>query len=211
MAMALEERHKVEKILCISEKDAEIYLGSFQNFNKINRIDWIDYNELMGTSYEFIDRESAEKDPSWKQIIPYVVLRSGFDVFHYMRGKSGGETRLHSLFSVGIGGHINDSDGTLKSLNGCITNCITRELKEEVGLQNLKSQPTPSAIIYDPSNEVGTVHLGLVYIYDIEKKDTVKATEIALANSGWTPIRNAKGKIYTYENWSQLVLQGEIL
>ena len=61
--------------------------------------------------FHFLPRALAEHDPSYKQLIPYVVLRCGELVFHYTRGQSGGEARLRALRSVGIGGHICAEDG----------------------------------------------------------------------------------------------------
>ena len=52
----------------------------------------------------------VEVDPSFKQIIPYVVFRSGDLVFCYTRGKTQGEARLHRLRSMGVGGHVSEED-----------------------------------------------------------------------------------------------------
>ncbi|MEG1686418.1 MAG: hypothetical protein RR276_00900, partial [Angelakisella sp.] len=57
--------------------------------------------------HEFIPRPEAENDPTRKQIIPYVVLCRGSEVFATRRLNKGGEARLHGLLSLGIGGHIN--------------------------------------------------------------------------------------------------------
>src|SRR5437763_15708509 len=56
-------------------------------------------------------RGEVETDPSFKQLIPYVVLRCAGELFHYTRGASGAETRLRALRSVGLGGHITREDG----------------------------------------------------------------------------------------------------
>ena len=56
-------------------------------------------------------RGDVETDPTFKQLIPYVVLRSAGELFHYPRGRSGSETRLQALRSVGLGGHISHDDG----------------------------------------------------------------------------------------------------
>ncbi|MBM3891417.1 MAG: hypothetical protein FJ388_20075, partial [Verrucomicrobia bacterium] len=58
-------------------------------------------------------RAEAETDPSFKQIIPYVVITDGERVLHYVRGKKAGEQRLVAKGSIGIGGHINDEDHSL--------------------------------------------------------------------------------------------------
>jgi hypothetical protein len=54
--------------------------------------------------FAFLPRSRAEDDPSFKQLIPYVVLKYRDQVFHYTRGQGGGEKRLRALRSVGIGG-----------------------------------------------------------------------------------------------------------
>src|SRR5260370_40423984 len=53
----------------------------------------------------FLRRGQAEKDPSHKQIIPYVLLTHGDRVLHYVRGQKAGERRLVAKGSIGIGGH----------------------------------------------------------------------------------------------------------
>ncbi|HEX4608165.1 MAG TPA: phosphoesterase, partial [Urbifossiella sp.] len=58
---------------------------------------------LDPAAYSFRPRSEVETDPSFLQLIPYVVLRCGADVFHYRRGKAGTETRLTALRSVGVG------------------------------------------------------------------------------------------------------------
>ena len=71
----------------------------------------------------FIDRGAAEEDPSFKQLIPYCLFKHGDRYLHYVRGKSGGESRLHAKGSVGIGGHINPVD-TREDHLGMATYCL---------------------------------------------------------------------------------------
>ena len=59
-----------------------------------------------------------EEDPSFKQLIPYVLFRwtdadGTVHLFEYLRGSGQGERRLHAKRSVGVGGHIStiDADG----------------------------------------------------------------------------------------------------
>ena len=65
---------------------------------------------LEPENHFFMDRGTAEEDPSHKQLIPYCVFRCGDKILHYTRGKAGGESRLHAKISVGVGGHINPID-----------------------------------------------------------------------------------------------------
>ncbi len=58
----------------------------------------------------FMPRPQAEKDPSFKQLIPYVIMTCDGKYLSYVRGKRAGETRLVAKRSIGIGGHINPTD-----------------------------------------------------------------------------------------------------
>ena len=65
--------------------------------------------DAKNTSYR--PRPDMEEDPSFKQLIPYVIFRHTDDdgtvrILHYARGSGGGESRLHAKLSIGIGGHI---------------------------------------------------------------------------------------------------------
>src|SRR5437763_13123 len=86
---------------------------------------------LLDPQYlSFRSRQDVETDPSFKQIIPYVVLRHGDHVFHYLRGQGAGEKRLRALRSIGVGGHINPSDGADPYRQG-----LLREIDEEIFLE----------------------------------------------------------------------------
>ena len=99
-----------EKVLVFPRSVFE-QLGLFQGFNP-------DVNRYLPTILDiknnsFQSRARAETDPTFKQIIPYVVITDGKSILHYVRGKKAGEQRLVSKGSIGIGGHINDEDHSL--------------------------------------------------------------------------------------------------
>jgi len=66
-------------------------------------------------------------------------------------------------------------------------------------------------VIYDPKDKVGEVHFGIVFVLDVECKDQINVTDSALINPGWVRITDARSKLYSYENWSELCLHGGIL
>src|SRR5512143_2337388 len=69
---------------------------------------------ILGKGHtRFLSRSEAENDPSFKQVIPYVLVRKNGRYLHYIRGKGSGEKRLVAMGSIGIGGHINPSDENL--------------------------------------------------------------------------------------------------
>lgn len=151
----------------------------------------------------FMDRAAAEEDPGHKQIIPYALLRHGDRYLHYVRGKAGGESRLHAQGSVGIGGHINPVDerkdhlGRATYLAG-----VERELREELALAG-DPHHRIVALLNDDSNPVGQVHLGVVHLFELDS-DEVAAREEALADLSLRGVDELRGELYdSLETWSK--------
>jgi predicted NUDIX family phosphoesterase len=107
---------------------------------------------------EFRPRADAENDPSWKQLIPYLLLRDGERIFLMRRSKAGGDERLHDRYTIGVGGHVNPEDGDV--LGG-----LKREWAEEIETE-FEPEFQPIGVLNDDENAVGAVHLGLVYVAD---------------------------------------------
>lgn len=116
------------------------------------------FQRLVTRESRFVPRATAETDRSLKQLIPYLVLRDGERYFLMRRTRAGGDARLHERFSIGVGGHVNPGDGDL--LGG-----LRREWNEE-----LEASFVPEfrlvGLLNDDSTEVGSVHLGAVYLAD---------------------------------------------
>jgi predicted NUDIX family phosphoesterase len=155
---------------------------------------------------EFIDRPDAEKDPSYKQIIPYVIMGCKDTCLTYVRGKRAGEKRLVGNRSIGIGGHINPQDDMplFGSLRDTYLTAVDREVEEEV---NVKSKYTDSitAVLNDESNEVGKVHLGLVHYRQLETP-SVTRNEQMITQLEFLPIHDLKKLSDTMETWSSICL-----
>jgi predicted NUDIX family phosphoesterase len=66
--------------------------------------------EAVARHGRYLDRPVAEQDPSFKQLIPYVVVRDGPRTFLMERTDAGGDARLHGKASIGVGGHLNPVD-----------------------------------------------------------------------------------------------------
>jgi predicted NUDIX family phosphoesterase len=124
----------------------------------------------------FVERRWAEKDSSFKQIIPYTVVCSGEAVLLLRRLAAGGEPRLHGKLSIGVGGHINpvdrDVDAFAAETEGkkFIDRAALRELEEEVALQQ-RPRIEAVGLVNDESNPVGSVHLGLVYLARVDRPE----------------------------------------
>jgi predicted NUDIX family phosphoesterase len=103
-------------------------------------------------------RDAMEVDPSFKQVIPYLVLRDGERYFLMRRTRAGVDARLHDRYSIGVGGHLNPGDGGL--LGG-----LRREWAEEL-VADFEPEFQLVGLLNDDTTEVGAVHLGAVYVAD---------------------------------------------
>ncbi|MBY0514430.1 MAG: phosphoesterase [Gemmataceae bacterium] len=152
--------------------------------------------------FSFRPRSAVETDPAFKQLIPYVVLRRGSDLFHYRRGAAGTETRLTALRSVGIGGHISEEDaagGTDPYRTGML-----RELAEEVEIGG-GWRESFLGFINDDRTPVGQAHLGVVHVFDLDAP-AARPREAALADAGFAPLAALAAAAGEFETWSQFVL-----
>src|SRR5690242_16287164 len=151
-----------ERVLCFPRKLLE-ELGVFQGLS----LDVDKYLPVVTSSSQlvYLNRSEAELDKRYKQLIPYVLIICQGKILRYRRGKGGQETRLHGLYSVGIGGHISEEDHGLFSSDVGYQEGMRRELMEEVAIDELKEAAV--AVINDDSTEVGCVHFGVVHIMHV--------------------------------------------
>ena len=148
-------------------------------------------------------RGVTETDPSFKQIIPYVIFRHGDEVFRYVRGHGQGETRLHAKMSIGIGGHIAAHDAATAA--GAYQEGLRRELDEEVVIET-EYTATCVGLINDDSNPVGSVHFGVVYIFDVTRP-AVRSREQDILEATFVPIAKLSDDLDQYETWSQICIR----
>jgi predicted NUDIX family phosphoesterase len=155
----------------------------------------------------FMPRSQAEKDPSYKQLIPYVIMACDGRYLTYVRGRRAGESRLVGLRSIGIGGHINPSDDLPLFSAGFYETylaAVEREVAEEVSVQ-ARHTDRIVALLNDDSNEVGSVHLGIVHYWRLDSPGVVRReqmiTQMVFMDAG--ELRKLRESM---ETWSQLCL-----
>lgn len=191
-----------ENVLVFSRSLLE-QLGVFQGFNA--EVDHYLPAILEPKNNSFLSRAQAETNPSFKQVIPYVVITDGKSVLHYVRGKKAGEQRLVAKGSVGIGGHINDEDHTLFAFGlQAFQDAVKREVCEELVIEG-EFTARPIGLINDDSTEVGKVHFGIVHVLFC-KPEQVKKKEQVITQMEFVPIEELKAKREQMETWSQLCL-----
>jgi predicted NUDIX family phosphoesterase len=176
-------------------------IGAFHGFQKFTE----DYRRaiLDPVALSYRPRDRVETDPTFKQLIPYVVLRCGNEIFHYTRGSAGTEKRLQAKRSIGIGGHISRIDG---SADGDPYRAgLLRELHEEVEVRSPWKEQT-LGFIYDGRTPVGEVHIGIVHVFDLEDP-LVWPRESAIDDAGFAPLKELLQKRDDFESWSQFAME----
>lgn len=183
-------------------------LGAFQGFQP----DHARYVEafLKRENNFFMPRSKAEDDPTHKQIIPYAVFTHGGKILHYVRGAKSGEKRLVAKGSIGIGGHINDSDESLFAFDeSAYRAAVHREIEEELTITGTYTDEV-IGLINDDATEVGKVHLGVVHLVKLSDPG-VKAGEKAIAELGFLSLEELNTRKDALETWSQLLLDAPAL
>lgn len=161
--------------------------------------------DIISEHHQFLPRPEMEEDTSYKQIIPYVILRRGEDIYVLRRLKKGGETRLHGLLSIGVGGHINPVDEAAGA--DVLMQGLRREVDEEVSIER-ELGIKPLGVINDDSNAVGSVHLGFLFELEVQGEVSVRETE-KLAGE-WVSKPELQALREQMETWSQIAME-EIL
>ncbi len=146
----------------------------------------------------FRRRADVEDDPSWKQVIPYVVVRDEARLFLMRRTRAGGDTRLFERYSVGVGGHVNPPDGGLEG-------GLRREWAEEL---EAPFEPVFRLVglLNDDLDPVGAVHLGVVYVVEAGGRPVRIRETDKLTGAFATPdeVRAVEDRM---ETWSTLVVE----
>ena len=155
-----------------------------------------DVLDAINERHFFLDRPTAEVSPQFKQIIPYVIIRNGKSFYLLQRTPKQTEARLHHKLSLGIGGHINPD--TPELLDG-----LHKELEEEVEVAG-DYDLSFAGILNDDKTEVGSVHLGAVFVLDALDGD-VRVRETDKMSGRWVARDSLAAEREMMETWSQIV------
>ena len=156
--------------------------------------------ELASVAH-FVPRAPAETNPALKQLIPYVVVRRGGEVFCTERLSRGNEARLHGKLSIGIGGHINPGEGA-----DIVNEGMRRELHEELAL-DVEPDAQLIGLINDDTTDVGSVHWGLVFIADLPDDASCTVRETHKLAGSFRSLEWLEARREGMETWSVFALE----
>lgn len=183
-------------------------LGHFQGFTSDADRYVSVFLDPANTSYR--PRHEVENDPSYKQLIPYVLFRHSDEagcvtIFQYTRGMRQDESRLRGKRSVGIGGHISLKDSASNGTGSAYLEGMARELTEEVSIETPYRERCVG-LINDDDTDVGRVHLGIVHLLDVERP-SIEARESEIVDSGFRRVQKILPDLDDFEMWSQICLR----
>lgn len=183
----------------------------------------------------FADRGHMETNETYKQIIPVFVLvdPESNSLLMYQRKLTHTEGRLSGKWTPAFGGHIDPKDAESPNFKGdfdtvdgltippIISAGIARELEEETNLDFDDVPMTFEGFIYDPSDAVGRVHLGVLFIAYVSLTDEViqkivdapEIHDVLLVHETAIPdlliedsTKNHGGNSIELEGWAKIIL-----
>lgn len=160
---------------------------------------------VISNRMTLIPRYKAELDPSFKQIIPYVLVINDATGKIFITKRLAGDSRLKGRLSIGIGGHIESAE----TLHGG----MYRELEEEIGITEADVTACDfQGYILDESSEVSSVHLGLVYELHTDKHH-ICCQEKNVLIGAWGSATDIMEPYETgiLESWSEIVFENIVM
>ena len=147
-------------------------------------------------------RRALEMDPEWKQPIPYAIaiFRDAANrtfLFWMDRLEGTSDRRLHGRASFGVGGHVGAADTGIEA-------ALTREWNEEVATPALP-RFTPVGLLNDDGDDVGRVHLGVVYLALLASPE-IQVREREKLAGALVPLEEAVARADELEGWSAALI-----
>src|ERR1700722_4688481 len=189
------QNHHDEMILVVKRTDL---FGSQPAWQGLNIEAFPTILETISKAGQFQSRAAMETDPSYKQIIPYLIFEHEGKFFLMQRKKDASEVRLQNKYTLGIGGHMRLED---LARGADLFKWAQREFEEEVSYDGT-FQMAPLGILNDDSTEVGKVHLGIVLLL-VGDSDKI-SVKSELASGTLTLLPDCLDYVPYMENWSQI-------
>jgi len=195
------------------QKPTKVFTGQDENILVVKRTDlfpvvaWhglqeadADYfTNIITQKKQFLPRSLMETDPTYKQIIPYLIFSYEDTFFLMQRQAHASEQRLKSKLTLGIGGHIREED--IKS--GDVVEWARREFEEEVDYKGSYTVE-PLGILNDDTNDVGKVHVGFVYL--LRGDSPLINVKSELKSGTLVTLEECDMQYDNLETWSQIVV-----
>lgn len=159
-------------------------------------------------------RGDAEQTTRVTQLIAYYVVLQGDRILTHRRTRRQPEKRLTAIKAVGLSGHMTVSD--LPALTtrdmfhqSAATGYANRELAEEIKVRVLSESPISlRCVIWEPVDDFGKQHLGLVYVVHAEEEFTVLEPGL-IADAMFESLKDIRATFDEFTSWTRLLLESK--
>ncbi|MDD2919729.1 hypothetical protein [Rhodoferax sp.] len=161
-------------------------------------------------------RDQAEMTTAVTQLVAYYIVVNESRLLTHRRTRRQPEKRLTAVRAIGLSGHMTTSDlQTLLTRDlfhaGEHTGYANRELAEEVAVRVSSKHPiTLRGFIWEPIDDFGKQHLGLIYIVPAEAEFRVLEPGL-IGEAQFSTLPEISRSVDAYTSWSRLLLQSNLL
>lgn len=169
--------------------------GVWEGFRKIKESDFLDF---VNKNSEYIKRGIAETDDGYQQIVAQIILKVGKKIFIHRVPQTGSESRLHDLWPIFLGGHINDQDSDIES-------AVDREFKEEINYKGKIINKSFWGLVKLHDNPVNKVHIGMVWIFEGDSEEIEETGDNGIIEGKFADIKDLPNYLDKMTYWSKVV------
>lgn len=170
--------------------------GIWEGFKSLDQKDFLNF---INSNSEYIKRGFAETDDGYQQVVAQIILKVGKKIFIHKVAQTGSESRLHDLWPIFLGGHINNTDKDIAS-------AFDREFSEEINYKGKILVKKFLGVVKLHDNPVNKVHVGLVWIYEGDTEEYISTGDDGLVEGHFADKNELEDKKDKMTYWSKIVL-----
>ncbi len=148
---------------------------------------------------EYKKRLDVEENEDYQQIIPQIVLKCGQKIFIHRIPKTGNEGRLHDMWPIFLGGHVDDTDKD-------IAQATEREFKEEINYKGLIVSKQFIGLVKLHDTPVNRVHVGLIWLYEGNSENYETTSDNGLIDGKFVTLSELEYYRNSLTYWSKAFL-----
>jgi len=170
----------------------------FKDFPLWSRITAEGIPSMWNLKLEYRPRCKMELDTSYRQPIPYILIRD-ISGRYFTTRRISGDSRLVGQRSLGVGGHIDEGEDLYEA--------AFRELFEELNIARpfFPEIISPLGVLVASETEVDKVHVGMVMRYIADEDVSVRETDTL--DGCWMTIEEIKANLDEFESWSKILVR----
>jgi predicted NUDIX family phosphoesterase len=172
--------------------------GIWEGFRDVSTFDPRPIVEKDG---EYLLRPIAEENPTYQQIITQVLLVVNKKIFFYRIPKTGNESRLHDMWPMFLGGHIDEVD------NFDLEVAVKREFEEEINYQGQITEKRFLGTVKLNDNPVDRVHVGLIWLYKGDSERFLPTEDRGLVDGRFFTLEEMKAYENKMSYWTKVMFQ----